>query len=152
MTKTELFNEIFANYNDASQIDTTEFVIPVDGEFLSVSVGKKSAKDTKRSKAFDLEKVLADWAVKQENANKPRKKKEDDPEVVAAKETFRADVIDCVNAMGDDGATAQEIAAMFPPEREISWQKVSAVLKALVNDGLAEKIDKGGKAGYKINL
>ena len=151
MTKTELINEIFANYNDAIQIYTTEFVIPVDGEFLSVSVGKKSAKDTKRSKAFDLEKVLADWAVKQENANKPRKKKEDDPEVVAAKETFRADVIDCVNAMGDDGATAQEIAAMFPPEREISWQKVSAVLKALVNDGLAEKIDKGGKAGYKMN-
>lgn len=149
MTKTELFNEIFANYNDAIQIDTTEFVIPVDGEFLSVSVGKKSAKDTKRSKAFDLEKALADWAVKQENANKPRKK-EDDPEVIAAKETFRADVIDCVNAMGDDGATAQEIAAMFPPEREISWQKVSAVLKALVNDGLAEKIDKGGKAGYKM--
>jgi hypothetical protein len=150
MTKTELFSEIFSNYADGIQIDTTEFVIPVDGEFLSVSVGRKSAKDTKRSKAFDLEKALADWAVKQENANKPRKK-EDDPEVVAAKETFRADVIDCVNAMGDDGATAQEIAAMFPPEREISWQKVSAVLKALVNDGLAEKIDKGGKAGYKMN-
>ena len=151
MTKTELFSEIFSNYADGIQIDTTEFVIPVDGEFLSVSVGRKSAKDTKRSKAFDLEKALADWAVKQENANKPRKKKEDDPEVVAAKETFRADVIDCVNAMGDDGATAQEIAAMFPQEREISWQKVSAVLKALVNDGLAEKIDKGGKAGYKMN-
>lgn len=151
MTKTELFSEIFSNYADGIQIDTTEFVIPVDGEFLSVSVGRKSAKDTKRSKAFDLEKALADWTVKQENANKPRKKKEDDPEVIAAKETFRADVIDCVNAMGDDGATAQEIAAMFPQEREISWQKVSAVLKALVNDGLAEKIDKGGKAGYKMN-
>lgn len=150
MTKIELFNEIFANYSDAIQIDTSEFVIPVDGEFLSVSVGKKSTKDTKRSKAFDLEKALADWAVKQDNANKPRKKKEDDPEVVAAKETFRADVIDCVNAMGDDGATAQEVAAMFPPEREISWQKVSAVLKALVNDGVAEKIDKSGKAGYKM--
>lgn len=151
MTKTKLFSEIFSNYADGIQIDTTEFVIPTDGEFLSVSVGRKSAKDTKRSKAFDLEKALADWAVKQNNANKPRKKKEDDPEVIAAKETFRADVIDCVNAMGDDGATAQEIAAMFPPEREISWQKVSAVLKALVNDGLAEKIDKGGKAGYKMN-
>lgn len=150
MTKTELFSEIFSNYTDAIQIDTTEFVIPVDGEFLSVSVGKKSTKDTKRSKAFDLEKALADWAVKQDNANKPRKKKEDDPEVIAAKETFRADVIDCVNTMGDDGATAQEIAAMFPPEREISWQKVSAVLKALVNDGVAEKIDKSGKAGYKM--
>ena len=150
MTKTELFSEIFSNYTDAIQIDTSEFVIPVDGEFLSVSVGKKSTKDTKRSKAFDLEKALADWAVKQDNANKPRKKKEDDPEVVAAKETFRADVIDCVNTMGDDGATAQEIAAMFPPEREISWQKVSAVLKALVNDGVAEKIDKSGKAGYKM--
>ena len=150
MTKTELFSEIFSNYTDAIQIDTSEFVIPVDGEFLSVSVGKKSTKDTKRSKAFDLEKALADWTVKQDNANKPRKKKEDDPEVVAAKETFRADVIDCVNAMGDDGATAQEVAAMFPPEREISWQKVSAVLKALVNDGNAEKIDKGGKAGYKM--
>ena len=150
MTKTEVFNKIFANYSDAIQIDTTEFVIPVDGEFLSVSVGKKSAKDTKRSKAFDLEKALANWAVKQENANQPRKKKEDDPEVIAAKETFRADVIDCVNAMGDDGATAQEIAAMFPPEREISWQKVSAVLKTLVYDRLVEKIDKGGKAGYKM--
>lgn len=150
MTKTELFSEIFSNYTDAIQIDTTEFVIPVDGEFLSVSVGKKSTKDTKRSKAFDLEKALADWAVKQDNANKPRKKKEDDPEVIAAKETFRADVIDCVNTMGDDGATAQEVAAMFPPEREISWQKVSAVLKALVNDGVAEKIDKSGKAGYKM--
>ena len=150
MTKSELFSEIFSNYTDAIQIDTSEFVIPVDGEFLSVSVGKKSTKDTKRSKAFDLEKALTDWAVKQDNANKPRKKKEDDPEVVAAKETFRADVIDCVNAMGDDGATAQEVAAMFPPEREISWQKVSAVLKALVNDGNAEKIDKGGKAGYKM--
>lgn len=150
MTKTELFSEIFSNYTDAIQIDTSEFVIPVDGEFLSVSVGKKSTKDTKRSKAFDLEKALADWAVKQDNANKPRKKKEDDPEVIAAKETFRADVIDCVNTMGDDGATAQEIAAMFPPEREISWQKVSAVLKALVNDGVAEKVDKSGKAGYKM--
>ena len=150
MTKTELFSEIFSNYTDAIQIDTTEFVIPVDCEFLSVSVGKKSTKDTKRSKAFDLEKALADWAVKQDNANKPRKKKEDDPEVIAAKETFRADVIDCVNTMGDDGATAQEVAAMFPPEREISWQKVSAVLKALVNDGVAEKIDKSGKAGYKM--
>jgi hypothetical protein len=150
MTKTELFSEIFSNYTDAIQIDTSEFVIPVDGEFLSVSVGKKSTKDTKRSKAFDLEKALADWAVKQDNANKPRKKKEDDPEVIAAKETFRADVIDCVNTMGDDGATAQEVAAMFPPEREISWQKVSAVLKALVNDGVAEKIDKSGKAGYKM--
>ena len=150
MTKTELFSEIFSNYTDAIQIDTSEFVIPVDGEFLSVSVGKKSTRDTKRSKAFDLEKALADWAVKQDNANKPRKKKEDDPEVIAAKETFRADVIDCVNTMGDDGATAQEVAAMFPPEREISWQKVSAVLKALVNDGVAEKIDKSGKAGYKM--
>lgn len=150
MTKSELFNEIFANYSDGIQIDTTEFVIPVDGEFLSVSVGKKSTKDTKRSKAFDLEKALADWAVKQENASKPRKKKEDNPEVVAAKEAFRAEVVDCINAMGDDGATAQEIAAMFPPEREISWQKVSAVLKALVNEGLADKVDKGGKAGYKM--
>ena len=150
MTKTELFSEIFSNYTDAIQIDTSEFVIPVDGEFLSVSVGKKSTKDTKRSKAFDLEKALADWAVKQDNANKPRKKKEDDPEVVAAKEAFRAEVVDCVNAMGDDGATAQEIAAMFPPEREISWQKVSAILKALVNDGVAEKLDKSGKAGYKM--
>lgn len=151
MTKTKLFSEIFSNYADGIRIGTTEFVIPVDGEFLSVSVGLKSTKDTKRSKAFNLEKALADWAVKQENANKPRKKKEDDPEVVAAKEAFRAEVVDCVNAMGDDGATAQEIAAMFPPEREISWQKVSAVLKALVNDELAEKIDKGGKAGYKMN-
>lgn len=150
MTKTELFSEIFSNYTDAIQIDTTEFVIPVDGEFLSVSVGKKSTKDTKRSKAFDLEKALADWAVKQDNANKPRKKKEDDPAVVAEKEAFRAEVVDCVNTMGDDGATAQEIAAMFPPEREISWQKVSAVLKALVNDGVAEKVDKSGKAGYKM--
>ena len=52
--------------------------------------------------------------------------------------------------MGDEGATAQEIAAMFPAEREISWQKVSAVLKALVNEGLADKVDKGGKAGYKM--
>lgn len=150
MTKTELFSEIFSNYTDAIQIDTSEFVIPVDGEFLSVSVGKKSAKDTKRSKAFDLEKALADWAVKQDNANKPRKKKGDDPEVVAAKEAFRAEVIDSINAIGDEGATAQEIAAMFPPEREISWQKVSAVLKSLVNDGVAEKIDKSGKAGYKM--
>ena len=150
MTKSELFSEIFSNYTDAIQIDTSEFVIPVDGEFLSVSVGKKSTKDTKRSKAFDLEKALADWAVKQDNANKPRKKKEDDPEVVAAKEAFRAEVVDCVNTMGDDGATAQEIAAMFPPEREVSWQKVSAVLKALVNDGVAEKVDKSGKAGYKM--
>lgn len=150
MTKTELFSEIFSNYTDAIQIDTSEFVIPVDGEFLSVSVGKKSTKDTKRSKAFDLEKALADWAVKQDNANKPRKKKEDDPEVITAKEAFRAEVIDCVNTMGDDGATAQEVAAMFPPEREISWQKVSAVLKALVNDGVAEKVDKSGKAGYKM--
>ena len=149
MTKTELFNEIFANYSDAIQIDTTEFVIPVDGEFLSVSIGKKSTKDTKRSKAFDLEKALADWAVKQENANKSRKK-EDDSEAIAAKKAFRAEVVDCVNAMGDEGATAQEIAVMFPPEREISWQKISAVLKALVNDGLADKIDKGGKVGYKM--
>ena len=70
--------------------------------------------------------------------------------MIAAKEAFRAEVVDCINAMGDEGATAQEIAAMFPAEREISWQKVSAVLKALVNEGLADKVDKGGKAGYKM--
>lgn len=150
MTKIELFNEIFANYTDAIQIDTSEFVIPVDGEFLSVSVGKKSTKDTKRSKAFDLEKALSDWAVKQENAAKPRKKKADDPAVQAEKEAFTASVIEKVEAMGDEGATAQEVAAMFDESEGISWQKVSAVLKALVNDGRAEKIDKGGKAGYKM--
>lgn len=150
MTKTELFSEIFSNYTDGIQIDTSEFVIPVDGEFLSVSVGKKSTKDTKRSKAFDLEKALADWAVKQENANKPRKKKAEDPEAQAAKEAFTASVVEKVEVMGDEGATAQEVAAMFDEAEGISWQKVSAVLKALVNDGKAEKIDKGGKAGYKM--
>lgn len=150
MTKIELFNEIFANYADGIQIDTSEFVIPVDGEFLSVSVGKKSTKDTKRSKAFDLEKALADWAVKQENAAKPRKKKADDPAAQAEKEAFTASVVEKVEAMGDEGATAQEVAAMFDEADGVSWQKVSAVLKALVNDGKAEKIDKSGKAGYKM--
>lgn len=147
MTKSELFDAIFSNYVDAIQIDTTEFVIPVDGEFLSVSVGKKSTKDTKRSKAFNLETALSDWATKQENANKPHKSKID-PAAQAEKEAFEKSVIEKVVSFGDEGATAQEIAAMF--DDGTSWQKVSAVLKSLVNNGKAEKIDKNKKAAYVI--
>lgn len=151
------------NDEAATRIDESEIVMPYestdkDGNPITrygyIKWGVKSATDTQRSKAFNLEAAIEAYEAKIDagKAKKPATAKTSVLDGAFAEGVFTA------MDMKDGASTAQEIASILnanAPEGAdpVTWQKVSAVLKAGEKAGRLVKAevktdDNKVKAGY----
>lgn len=162
MTMNEIMNAITTAFPqvDFIQIDNNEFVYAgevVDGvqQYHSIKFGTKATKDTKTHKAFDLDNAVEKYDEKKskaaERAAKPKaaRTKEVTPEQAA----LVADVREALSA-SLEGLNAQDIASIVNAGREegkeVSWQKVSSILKKFASDGTCTTGERDGKRVYTL--
>lgn len=148
------------NDTSARHIADCEVAIPYEGVdengqpvtlYGYIRWGVKSAKDTKRTQAFNMEKAVA--AYEEKAAAGKAKGGKAKPSTPLLETEFAASVF---TAMGmiEGAATAQAVAKVLndnKPEgmEDVSWQKVSAVLKAAEKSGAVTKeMTEDKKAGY----
>ena len=160
MTMNEIMNAITTAFPqvDFIQIDNNEFVYAgevVDGvqQYHSIKFGTKATKDTKTHKAFNLSEAIEKYEEQKlkavERANKPKGNKKAEP--TAEQAALVCEVREALSA-SLEGLNAQDIASIVnagrEEEKEVSWQKVSSILKKFASDGTCTTGEKDGKRMY----
>ena len=160
MTMNEIMNAITTAFPqvDFIQIDNNEFVYTgevVDGvqQYHSIKFGTKATKDTKTHKAFNLSEAIEKYEEQKlkavERANKPKGSKKSEP--TAEQTALVCEVREALSA-SLEGLNAQDVASIVnagrEEEKEVSWQKVSSILKKFASDGTCTTGEKDGKRIY----
>lgn len=152
------------NDTTARHIADCEVAIPYEGMdengnpttlYGYIKWGVKSSKDTKRTKAFDMEQAVATYEEKAAKAKAPKTPKA--TKTISILDTEFAAAVFTAIGMVEGAATAQSVAAMLNANKaegieDVSWQKVSGVLKAAEKAGRVTKETVDGKAAYTVVL
>lgn len=162
MTTNEIMNAVTSAFSSVTfyQIGNGEYVY-TDGSktedgatiYNSIKFGTKATKDTKTHKAFNLSEAIEKYEEQKlkavERASKPKgsKKAEPTPEQAA----LVCDVRDAL-AASLEGLNAQDVASIInagrDSDKEVTWQKVSSILKKFAADGTCTTGEKDGKRIY----
>ena len=162
MTTNEIMSTITSSFSSFTfyQIGNGEYVY-TDGSktedgvtiYNSIKFGTKATKDTKTHKAFNLSEAIEKYEEQKlkavERANKPKGSKKAEP--TAEQAALVCEVREALSA-SLEGLNAQDIASIVnagrEEEKEVSWQKVSSILKKFASDGTCTTGEKDGKRIY----